>query len=115
MSSALEQIKENKIKAITGSIVLAEIVWTLASFYGFSKERVTRALRGIINLRGLKIVDDYQSFLSIELYEKYNIKYIDAVIASYKIIQEKKCCIVSYDRDFDKLPLLKKEPGDLVK
>lgn len=111
----LKKIKENKIDAVTGTIVIAEIVWSLGSYYQFSKEKIIRAVRSVINLRGIKIIDDYNDLLAIELYEKYSVKYIDALITTYKIIQEKKCIIVSYDKDFDKLSVLRKEPIDLIK
>lgn len=106
----LQQIKENKIKAYTNTLVLAEVVWTLTSYYQFSKSSVIQALRSIINLRGLKVVDNYDYLTALELFEKYSVKYIDTLIASDKQVYSKKATIVTYDQDFKKLPVLYKEP-----
>ena len=110
----LSEIKVGNIKASTSHVVLAELVWSLSSYYGFSKEKVINAAKSVVNLRGLQFVDGYQAHLSLELYEKKPVKFIDALMVSIKNIYEKKWTIVSYDKDFDKLGVLRKEPGELV-
>lgn len=109
------RVNENKLTAITSNFVLAEIVWVCQKFYGLDKEIVTGALKRILNYRGIKILDDSNSALAIDIYEKYNIKFIDALIASYSEIQSKEMVVVSYDKDFDKLGVIRKEPGEIIK
>lgn len=111
--SLLKAIKENEIKAQTSTIVLAEIVWTLNSYYKFSKKEATAAVKSILYLRGLDIEDHYHYPKALELYEKYSIKFIDALIASHPEIQEKKMTIVSYDQDYKKLQILFLTPEKL--
>lgn len=111
----LQSIKENKIEAYTGTVVLTEVVWTLSSFYKISKAKIIEGLRGIININGLKILDNYKQSLALTLFEKHSVKYIDALIASNKDIYSKKICIVSYDSDFDKLKVLRREPKEVIK
>ncbi len=108
-----EKIKINKIKAVTGNVVLAELVWTLKSFYGISKKDVVKRLEGILQLRGLKIIDRYDLTKTVELFDRKPIKYIDAMIASIKSIQDRKWIVVSYDKDFDKLGVKRVEPGEV--
>lgn len=117
----LEAVKEGKVKAATAHIILAEIAWTLSSYYDFPKAKVTQALEGIINLGGLQIIDGYQARVSLELYKrsltsykKKQVKYIDTLIASIKGIQDKKLTIVSYDKEFDRLQVLRKEPHEVI-
>lgn len=110
----LESVKLNKIKAVSSNLVLAEIAWTLSGYYGFSKDNVTRALKGIINLRGLKLTDNFNPALALSLYEDNNIKYIDAVLASMEQLYEKKWIIVSYDKDFDILNVKRMEPAEVI-
>ena len=74
---------------MTGNVVLAELIWTLKSFYGADKDEIARRVKGIIQLRGLKVVDNYNAMTAIELYQNKSIKFIDALIASIKLIQEK--------------------------
>jgi len=111
----LKAIKENKIDAYTSTVVLSEVVWTLQTYYHFAKENVIKALKSIINLRGLKIDDIYDHLEASELYDKYPIKFVDALIASDSQILEKKVTIVSYDKDFDKLSVIRKEPNDIIR
>ncbi|MDP3955608.1 MAG: PIN domain-containing protein [bacterium] len=110
----LQRVKENKLDACTGTIVLAEVVWTLGSYYQYSKAQVVEAVKSIFNLRGLRILDTYDNARAIELFEKYSVKYIDTLIASYAEIADKDITIISYDRDFAKLPVLYKTPREVI-
>ena len=51
----------------------------------------------------------------MQIYEQNNIKLTDAFIASHPKIQSKEMIVVSYDKDFDKLSVIRKEPGEIVK
>ena len=112
-SHFFKKIKANKIKAVTGNVVLAELIWTLKSFYGAEKEEIARRVKGIIQLRGLKVVDNYNAMTAIDLYQNKSIKFVDALIASIKPIQEKKWTVVSFDKDFDRIGINRKEPGQI--
>lgn len=111
----LKAVKENKVDACTSTIVLTEIVYTLRSYYQLDKEIIIKGLQSIVQLGGLKIVDEYDHRLALQFFEKYSVKYIDALIASNKSIVSKKMTIVSYDRDFHKLPVLWEEPHEFNK
>ncbi len=112
----LNKIKKGEIKAFTSSLVLAEINWVLGSFYRFSKFQVAESLKGIINLKGLKIVDKHNLRLAVSIYEKHNVKFVDALIASNFLIFRNKflAVVVSYDRDFDRIGIKRKEPGEFL-
>jgi predicted nucleic-acid-binding protein len=110
----LEGIKQKKYTAYIPGIVLPEIAWTLRSYYEFPKPQIVQAVQGILNLRGITIVDDYNYPLAIDLYEHHSVKYIDACIASLPAVQEKGAVIVSYDYDFDKLGIERREPDALT-
>lgn len=109
----LQSVKTNKLKAATSNIVLSEIVWTLLSYYKIPKDKVSEALRGIINLRGLIISDEFQPEVALSVYEKKNVKFIDALIASNPDILSKKWIVVSYDHDFDKMGVKRMEPDEI--
>ena len=112
-SRFFQKVKLNKIKAVTGNVVLAELIWTLKSFYGIGKEEIARRIKSIIKLRGIKLVDNYDPLRAIDLYQSKSIKYIDALIASIRPIQEKKWTVVSFDKDFDRIVVNRKEPGKI--
>ena len=111
----LSLIRQNKIKAFTSTIILSEIDWALESFYKFPKVKVVEGLYSILKLKNLKFVDKFDSNLAIEIYKKFPVKFIDALIASNPQIYQKKAIVVSYDKDFDKVGVIRKEPKDLIK
>lgn len=108
-----EAIKKNKFQAVTCNLVLAEIVWVLQSYYHKNRKQVIEALRAIINLRGLEIIRKQDYHLTLNLYERFGVKYIDAAIASIKPVYEGKWPVITYDKDFDKIGVIRKEPEQL--
>lgn len=109
----LNKIKNNQIEAVTSNIVLTEIVWTLLSYYKFPKKDVIIAIKSILNLSGLKIIDGYNAAQSLVFYENKSVKFIDCLISSIPEIKNKEWIVVSYDEDFDKLGIVRKEPGEI--
>lgn len=110
----LEQVKQKRVKALTSSLVLAEINWTLVSFYHFAKEQSVKGLQSIIHLKNLKIIDAFDIPLAIKLYELNSVKFIDALLASHVLVAKGKAKIVSYDKDFDKMKIPRVEPHQLM-
>ena len=111
----LEAIKKNQLSACIPSMVLPEIVWTLQSYYDFPKPKVIAAVRGILNLRGLKVVEGYDHATALDFYQSKSVKYIDACIASLSEIQEDGAIVISYDHDFDKIGVKREEPDQVLK
>jgi len=105
----LELVKNKKIEAVVPGVVLSEIAWVLKSFYSFSKSKIVKALKSIIKLNGLEIVDDYDYDQALDFYSKKNVKYIDCLIAS--LAKGKNYTVISYDQDFDKLKVKRREPS----
>ena len=108
-------IRSGRIHAETSHIVLAEIVWTLLSFYRFTKEEVLQAVNAIIAIPHLNIRDSINTLEALDMYAAKNVKFIDALIASHPKLAGGKMKIVSYDRDFDVLGVARVEPGDILK
>jgi len=110
-----EKIERGVIKAFTSNLILAEIIWVGNSFYKIKKEDLIEMIRGILDLKNLKIIDNFDSRKAIGFYEKYPVKFIDALIASNPKIFKKEITIISYDKDFDKLNVKRKEPKEILK
>ena len=109
-----EKIKKGEIRAFTSNLILAEIIWTGLKFYEIKKEELIKVLKGILDFKNLKIVDNFNSRLAIEIYERKPIKFIDALIASNPSIFKKETKVISYDKDFDKLRIIRIEPKELL-
>ena len=106
----LSLVQNKKIRAVTSDLVLAEINWVLESYYKFSKVKVISALEGITNLRGLTIKSATNPIVAVDLYQRNDIKFIDALTASDKLFAS-GTIIVSYDKDFDKLKIVRVIPS----
>lgn len=111
----LNLIESGEIKAYTSSIVLAEAVWTLNSFYKFKKSEIIKSLKSILILKNLKFKDNLDFKKAIKFYSENNIKFTDCLIASDKNLSAKKTILISYDKDFDKLPIKRLEPKDILR
>lgn len=108
----LNLVSRGKITAFTSIIVLIEINFVLISFYKFRKEKVVEAIKSIVELPHLKIIDEFNLRYALELYLKNKVKFIDCLITSSTLIMKNRACVVSYDRDFDKLEVKRLKPGD---
>lgn len=111
----LKEVRGGKLRVCTSNLILAEINWTLLKFYEFPKKAATKGLGSILSLKNLKIFDNFDPILALELYKNYPIKFIDCLIASNPKIFNRKAILVSYDKDFDKLKVKRVEPSDLLK
>lgn len=104
------KLKAGKIKAFTSNLILAEIIWTGGRFYKIEKGDLITAIKGILGFKNLRVVEASNPNLAIEIYEKFSVKFIDALIASNPAIFNKEVAVVSYDKDFDKIGIKRIEP-----
>ena len=109
----IKTISEGKIKAISSSLVLAELVWTSLRVYKISKPEIIKIIQGILAIKNLKIDDRPNPLLAVEYFEKHKVKFIDCLIASHPQIKERNIKVISYDKDFDKLGIIRLEPESI--
>lgn len=102
-----EMAKKGKITLVTLPIVIAEIAWVLHSFYKETRKEAARKLKIILLFEGLEVSHGDALIMAGEIFEKKNIDFIDAYIASW-LKQEKIKKIYSYDRDYDKIEDIKR-------
>jgi len=110
----LRLIEKKKIQAFTANIILAEIVWTLGSYYKFSRREILTTLRGIQSIKGLAMIDKHNLSVTLEMFEKSSVKYVDCLISSLPMILAQKSTVISYDNDFDKLGVKCQTPGKVI-
>ncbi len=106
--------KAKKVKKLLSSgdgtlwlmdITLAEIVWTLTSFYELDKAAVIDKIRGILVLPSIRANKKILS-RSLDLYSEKNVDFIDAYLAAVSL--EEGVDIYSLDKDFDKIEKVKR-------
>ena len=91
-----------EIEITTSGIVIAELIWSLSSYYRVPKADVIEKVSVIVGTESLFIPDKDVVADALVLYARKNIDYIDAynaVFMKYEGLSE----IYSYDEDFDAL------------
>ncbi len=73
-----ERAEAGKIKLETSELVIAEIVWVLESFYGFTRKKITEVLTTLLASRNLKIANHTRVNHAVGLYSSGNMDFIDA-------------------------------------
>jgi predicted nucleic-acid-binding protein len=66
-------------------LVLAELVWTLESFYGFDKADITDKLSDFIDADGIGVQDKEVARNALQVYSDKNVDFIDAYLTQYAI------------------------------
>ncbi|GJQ58028.1 MAG: PIN domain-containing protein [Candidatus Scalindua sp. AMX11] len=99
---------EGKLDLVTSGMVIAELVWTLRSYYKVSKADVIEKISIIVSTQYLFIPEKDIIVDALVLYGRKNIDYIDAynaVFMKYHGLSE----VYSYDTDFDSIESIKRE------
>lgn len=78
----LERAETGELELTTSKLVIAEIVWTLESFYKKSKREVRDAVLAILNTPGLQVETQDQLLQAAVWYEEKNVDFIDSCIAA---------------------------------
>lgn len=106
---AVKKLLQKDKQLIIPDMVVAEIIWTLVSFYYTPKEE---AVEKILSLLAMDNIEANKELLnkSLNIFQKNNIDYIDAYLAAF--CEEGNLeGIYSYDHDFDKIKgIARKEP-----
>src|SRR3972149_10929245 len=91
---------EGKINLATSSMVIAELIWTLMSYYKVSKADVIEKVSIIVSTESLHLPEKDLIMDALVLYGRKNIDYIDAYNA-VSMRRQGLSEIYSYDEDFD--------------
>ena len=98
----LEQAERGEVNLVISHLVLAELAWTLKSYYHLSRQEIAENLRELLNLRSIRVSHKALLLRAVQLYEQFNVDFTDA----YNVAEMEKRSIrhiYSYDEDFDKL------------
>ena len=91
---------KGEIVITTSGMVIAELVWTLLSYYKVPKAEVIEKVSVIVGTKNLSIPEKHMVADALVLYARKNIYFIDAynaVFMRYHGLRE----IFSYDEDFE--------------
>lgn len=99
---------EGKVTLATSGIIIAELIWTLLSYYKAPKADVIEKMSIIVATESIHIPDKDIIIDALVLYSRQNIDYIDAYNAVF-MKHHKMNEIYSYDKDFDKVEGIRRE------
>jgi uncharacterized protein len=95
-----------KIRLTTSALVVAEIVWTLESYYRLDKADIAGKVVRILNTPNLECEEASVILHALDLYVSANVDFIDAYHA-YWLKERSQSRIATYDRKhFSRVPWL---------
>ena len=101
------EIISGKIVCLSNEIIIAEVIWVLDRFYKWNKEKICENIELILNTPNIRFRERSIIIEAVNLYKDKNISFIDAY--NYFFMRANGINkIYSFDRDFDKLPDIKR-------
>jgi uncharacterized protein len=85
VESLLQRALKGKVHLVTTGMVIAEIVWTLESYYELDKKEIQMMVLGILNTEGLDVIDSDLLLQAIIPYADKNVDFIDAYNAAWMV------------------------------
>lgn len=85
VESLLHRAEQKQIDMITTSMVIAEIVWTLESFYNLPREDIQAKVFAILHTPGLQVTDSDLVSHAVAWYTTKNVDFIDAYNAAWML------------------------------
>ncbi len=103
-----EQAIAGSVSLRTSELVIAEIVWTLLSYYELPKSAVIEKVGQILNTPNLVVPNQEVLIEALVLWSRHNCDFIDAYNAAL-MHRDGMTELVSYDTDFDLLPFTRRQ------
>ncbi len=104
-----ESLERGDMRVELKLIVLFQVIFVLKSFYNVPKEQIVDGLRDILEYKGITIKEKKIILQTLELWSKRNIEIVDCYLIAC-LEKDTQNLLYSYDRDFDKFEINRKEP-----
>ena len=105
-----QRIQRGEESATTTEVIIAEVVYVLSSpaLYHLSHDEISARLAPLVSLRSLKLPNKRTCLRALDLYANYpSLDFEDALSVAH-MERQGISEIVTYDRDFDRLPGIKR-------
>ena len=104
----LERAQRGEISLRVHSVVVAETVWVLESFYGYSKEDISGVLIPLLQQPALRVEGARTVVRALEAMAQKNVDFADALLA--ETARSRGGSVASFDKDFRRLGVEWREP-----
>ncbi len=103
-----EQAVAGSTSLRTSDLVIAEIVWTLLSYYELPNTLVIEKVGQILNTPNLEVTNHETCIEALVLWSRYDCDFIDAYNAAL-MRRDGLTDLLSYDADFDLIPFTRRQ------
>lgn len=83
VDNLLDRAIKGELKIVVPSVVIAELVWVLESFYKMEADAILELVEAIVNTSGLDVTDKATVISALRLYKNRNVDFIDAWIIEF--------------------------------
>jgi len=104
-----ESLEQGKLQVELKLIVLFQVVFVLKSFYEIPKLDIADNMLDLLRLKGLVVKEKKIVQRMLELWRDNNLEIVDCYLIAC-LEGDKQNILYSYDRDFDKFEINRKEP-----
>jgi predicted nucleic-acid-binding protein len=84
----LRRAQAGEVGLVTNSLVIAEVVWTLESYYQQSRDDVRAKVLAILNTPGLEVAEAELVLQAVLWYAEKNVDFIDAYNAAWLLARD---------------------------
>lgn len=95
-------VEAGKIRLIVLEVVLAEVVWTLESFYGKSRSQIASQLTALLSHDGIIMANKPIVLEALLMYDSKKFSFADALQAAYARVKG-PAEIYSFDQGLDRV------------
>ncbi len=105
----LEEAQRGEVSLRVHPVIVAETVWVLESFYGYSKAEISDVLIPLLEQPALRVEGARNVVGALEAMAEGNVDFAEALLAV--TARSRGEGVASFDRDFRKLDVEWREPG----
>lgn len=115
VEAILHLAKQGQLTLVLNSWVIAEIIWTLESFYGMRKDEIQECIFAICNTPGLQIENEGRILQAVLWYVEKNVDFIDALNAAWMIETGIERVVTFDQKHFNRFEgIVAESPADLL-
>ncbi len=107
--SFFQFLEQGQMRVELKLIVLFQVIFVLKSFYKVPKKQIVDSMKNILKLKGIHIKEKKIVQRSLELWSNNNIEIVDSYLIAC-LERDTQNLLYSYDHDFDKFKINRKEP-----
>jgi len=104
-----ESLEQGDLRVELKLIVLFQVVFVLKSFYSVPREDIAAGMLGILEYKGIIVKEKKIVRRTIELWRDSKLDIVDCYLVAC-LEGDRQNILYSYDRDFDKFKINRKEP-----